>query len=162
MLFFCQCPITLTTIMCTDLCLWHDIILLQDFLGKSDPFLQVSKVKADGGTLLVHRTEVNMTWTLLIMEWAFSIRKRLVLLSLQQGWFLQGKGSWYRINNKLFRGVIGPISVPNDYLNALFNDVIILWESYRNNVPHGQSLNLLQFTLCVWKVFSFSEGICYL
>ncbi|CAH3117543.1 unnamed protein product [Porites lobata] len=30
----------------------------KDFLGKSDPFLQVSKVKADGGTLLVHRTEV--------------------------------------------------------------------------------------------------------
>ena len=59
MLFFCQCPLMLTTIMCTVLCLWW---LLQDFLGKSDPFLQVSKVKADGGTLLVHRTEVNMTY----------------------------------------------------------------------------------------------------
>ena len=28
-------------------------------MGKSDPFLQISKVKPDGGTMLVHRTEVN-------------------------------------------------------------------------------------------------------
>jgi len=28
-------------------------------MGKSDPFLQLSKVKSDGGTLLVHRTEVS-------------------------------------------------------------------------------------------------------
>ncbi|KAJ7370747.1 Copine-4 [Desmophyllum pertusum] len=31
----------------------------KDFLGKSDPFLQLSKVKSDGGTLLVHRTEIG-------------------------------------------------------------------------------------------------------
>nr|XP_058962949.1 copine-3-like isoform X1 [Pocillopora verrucosa] len=39
----------------------------KDFLGKSDPFLQLSKLKSDGGTLLVHRTEVvknnlNPSW----------------------------------------------------------------------------------------------------
>lgn len=39
----------------------------KDFMGKSDPFLQISKVKPDGGALLVHRTEViknnlNPSW----------------------------------------------------------------------------------------------------
>ncbi|PFX18281.1 copine-3-like isoform X1 [Stylophora pistillata] len=39
----------------------------KDFLGKSDPFLQLSKLKSDGETLLVHRTEViknnlNPSW----------------------------------------------------------------------------------------------------
>lgn len=160
--------------MCTVLCLWW---LLQDFLGKSDPFLQVSKVKADGGTLLVHRTEVNMTYMYLDPPYhgmGFLHHKKTCPTLPSTGPIFSGKGtghfsssgeqirSWYRINNKLFRGVVGPVSVPNDYLNALFNDVIILWESYRNNVPHGQSLKLLQFTLCVWKVFSFSKGICYL
>ena len=29
-------------------------------MGKSDPFLQLSKLKSDGGTLLVHRTEVSL------------------------------------------------------------------------------------------------------
>lgn len=39
----------------------HDFLLYlpQDFMGKSDPFLQISKVKPDGGALLVHRTEVR-------------------------------------------------------------------------------------------------------
>ena len=32
---------------------------LKDFMGKSDPFLQLSKLKSDGGALLVHRTEVS-------------------------------------------------------------------------------------------------------
>ncbi|XP_078343131.1 copine-3-like isoform X2 [Oculina patagonica] len=39
----------------------------KDFMGKSDGFLQLSKVKSDGGSLLVHRTEVvknnlNPSW----------------------------------------------------------------------------------------------------
>ncbi|EDO39500.1 predicted protein [Nematostella vectensis] len=39
----------------------------KDFMGKSDPFLELLKLKPDGGTLLVHRTEViknnlNPTW----------------------------------------------------------------------------------------------------
>ena len=114
---------------------------MQDFLGKSDPFLQVSKVKADGGTLLVHRTEVNMTHMYLDPPYygtGFLHQKKTCPTLPSTGPIFAGKGtghfsssgeqirSWYRINNKLFCEVIGPISVPNDYLNALFNDVIIL------------------------------------
>ena len=66
-------------------------------------------------------------------------------------------GSRFWKNPKLLRGVLGPISTPNDYLNTVFNDidVITLCESCRNNAhgPHRKSLNLLQFSPCVWKVF---------
>ena len=66
-------------------------------------------------------------------------------------------GSRFWKNPKLLRGVIGPISTPNDYLNTVFNDidVISLCESCRNNAhgPDRKSLNLLQFSPCVWKVF---------
>ena len=111
-----------------------------------------------------------------IMEWALSVEKRQnggrlsqkalgVPLPLQRSRFLRaisGRlanrfGSRFWKNPKLLRGVIGPISTPNDYLNTVFNDidVISLCESCRNNShgPHRKSLNLLQFSPCVWKVF---------
>ena len=111
-----------------------------------------------------------------IMEWALSVEKRQnggrlsqkalgVPLPLQRSRFLRaisGRlanrfGSRFWKNPKLLRGVTGPISTPNDYLNTVFNDidVITLCESCRNNAhgPHRKSLNLLQFSPCVWKVF---------
>ena len=42
-------------------------------------------------------------------------------------------GSRFGTSTKLFRGVIGPISTPNDYLNAVFYDIINLCGSCRNN-----------------------------
>ena len=42
-------------------------------------------------------------------------------------------GSWFGTNNKLSRGVIGPISTTNDYLNTAYNDVVCLCGSCRNN-----------------------------
>ena len=42
-------------------------------------------------------------------------------------------GSRFGTSTKLFRGVIGPISTPNDYLNAVFDDIISLCGSCRNN-----------------------------
>ena len=110
------------------------------------------------------------------MEWALSVEKRqnggrlsqkalAVPLPLQRSRFLRAISgrlgnrfeSRFWKNPKLLRGVIGPISTPNDYLNTVFNDidVISLCESCRNNAhgPHRKSLNLLQFSPCVWKVF---------
>ena len=107
------------------------------------------------------------------MEWALSVEKRQnggrlsqnalgVPLPLQRSRFLRailGRlanrfGSRFWKNPKLLRGVIGPISTPNDYLNTVFNDidVISLCESCRNNAhgPHRKSLNLLQFSPCVF------------
>ena len=43
---------------------WHllcFLYILQDFIGKSDPFLELSKLKSDGGSLVVHRTEVAVS-----------------------------------------------------------------------------------------------------
>ena len=42
-------------------------------------------------------------------------------------------GSRFGTSTKLFRGVIGPISTPNDSLNAVFDDIISLCGSCRNN-----------------------------
>ena len=48
---------------------------------------------------------------------------------------LSGKQIWKSIwtNTKLLQGVIGPVSTPNDSLNTVFNDVVSLCESCRNN-----------------------------
>lgn len=35
------------------------IILTQDFLGKSDPYLELARSKEDGTFVVVHRTEVS-------------------------------------------------------------------------------------------------------
>lgn len=35
------------------------ILFYQDFLGKSDPYLEISKRAADGSWQVVHRTEVS-------------------------------------------------------------------------------------------------------
>ena len=42
-------------------------------------------------------------------------------------------GSRFGTSTKLFRGVIGPISTPNDSLNVVFDDIISLCGSCRNN-----------------------------
>ena len=44
-------------------------------------------------------------------------------------------GTRFETNTKLLRGVIRPISTPNDYLNTVFDDVVSLCRSCRNNVP---------------------------
>lgn len=80
---------------------------------------------------------------------------------------LSGEQIWKLIwtNTKLFRGVFGPMSTPNDYLNTVFDDVVSLCESCRNSAllrPHGKSFNLLQFSPGAWKVFPYKKGIFYL
>ena len=42
-------------------------------------------------------------------------------------------GSRFGTNTKLLRGVFGPTSIPNDYLNTVFDDVVSLCGSCRNN-----------------------------
>ena len=44
-------------------------------------------------------------------------------------------GSGFRSNAKLSHGVIDPMSVPNDYLNTVFDDVVSLCRSCRKNAP---------------------------
>ena len=35
-------------------------ILIQDFLGKSDPYLELARSREDGSFVVVHRTEVSL------------------------------------------------------------------------------------------------------
>ena len=52
-------------------------------------------------------------------------------------------GSPFGTNTKLLRGVFGLISMPNDYLNTVFDDVVSLWGSRRNNaLPRSPILSL--------------------
>ena len=59
-------------------------------------------------------------------------------------------GSRLGTNTKLLRGIVGPVSTPNDYLNTVFDEVVSLRRSFRYYMPfhgpHGKSLNLLQFS----------------
>ena len=92
-----------------------------------------------------------------IMDWAFSVEKkqtnkkadrsprgRYVSHFNRADFFGEGTGisgrcltnrfgSRFGTSTKLFRGVIGPISTPNDSLNAVFDDIISLCGSCRNN-----------------------------
>jgi len=36
----------------------HGFVFIQDFLGKSDPYLELARSKEDGTFVVVHRTEV--------------------------------------------------------------------------------------------------------
>ena len=92
-----------------------------------------------------------------IMDWAFSVEKtkknkkadrsprgRYVSHFYRADFFGEGTGisgrcltnrfgNRFGTSTKLFRGVIGPISTPNDSLNAVFDDIISLCGSCRNN-----------------------------
>ena len=68
------------------------------------------------------------------------------------------------LNTELLRGVVHPISTPNDYRNTVFDNVISLSGSYRNNaLPRSprESFSLLQLTPCIEKVFPRKKGISY-
>ena len=90
------------------------------------------------------------------MEWAFSRRKKTKWWTAQpeglacptppsigpifaeRGRVISGRlvnrfGSRFGTNTELLRGVVHPISTPNDYRNTVFDDVISLSGSYRNN-----------------------------
>ena len=54
-------------------------------------------------------------------------------------------GSRFGTSTKLFRGVIGPISTPNDDLNAVFDDIISLCGSCINNALPRSPREKLQF-----------------
>ena len=75
-------------------------------------------------------------------------------------------GSQLELNTELLRGVVHPISTPNDYRNTVFDDdVISLSGSYRNNaLPRSprESFSLLQLTPYIEKVFPRKKGISYL
>ena len=49
-------------------------------------------------------------------------------------------------NTKLLCGVIGPISTPNNYLNTVFDDVVRLRGSCRNNVLPREKLQLVSLS----------------
>ena len=52
-------------------------------------------------------------------------------------------GSRFGTNTKLLRGVFGPTSMPNDYLNTVFDDVVSLCGSCRDNaLPRSPILSL--------------------
>ena len=74
-------------------------------------------------------------------------------------------GSRFGTNTELLRGVVHPISTPNDYRNTVFDDVISLSGSYRNNALQRsprESFSLLQLSPCIEKVFPHKKGISYL
>ena len=58
-------------------------------------------------------------------------------------------GRRFEANKKLVRGVIGPISTSNDYLNTIFVKLVSLWGSFGNHAlprSNGKSFNLLQLS----------------
>ena len=76
------------------------------------------------------------------------------------GWFLCGGeghlanrlGSWFGMNTKLLRGVIGPIFSLNDYLNTVFDNVVGLQWQLQNNPSTGKVwFKNRPFYSCVWK-----------
>ena len=122
------------------------------------------------------------------MEWAFSRRNKTKWWTAQpeglacptppsigpifaeRGRVISGRlvnrfGSRFGTNTELLRGVVHPISTPNDYRNTVFDDVISLSGSYRNNaLPRSprESFSLLQLTPCIEKVFPHKKRISYL
>ena len=40
--------------------MYYFVTLIQDFFGKSDPYLEFAKQNADGSYSVVHRTEVGV------------------------------------------------------------------------------------------------------
>lgn len=58
-------------------------------------------------------------------------------------------GSQFGMNAKLLHG---SKSMPNDYVNTVFNDI----------GSQCVSFNLLQFSPCVLKFYPYKKGICYL
>ena len=51
---------------------------LQDFLGKSDPYLQFSRQMPDGRLQVVHRTEVvNMMSAIKVNTWLLARHQRI-------------------------------------------------------------------------------------
>ena len=66
-------------------------------------------------------------------------------------------GRRFGANTKLVRGVIGPKSTSNNYLNTIFVKLVSLWGSFKNHAlprSHGKSFNLLQLSL-----FPYKKGI---
>ena len=74
-------------------------------------------------------------------------------------------GSGFGLNTKLLQKIIDPISVPNDYLNTVFNDVVSLGGSCRKNAHPQEKLKTCCNSLPVCKkVFLASKeyAICRL
>ena len=66
-------------------------------------------------------------------KWWMELQENFACPTLASwGWFLRGGeghlanriGSWFGMNTKLLRGVIGPIFSLNDYLNTVFDNVV--------------------------------------
>ena len=114
------------------------------------------------------------------VEWAFSVEKgqkwrtahpegvacptpsSVGPIFAGRGWVILGRlankfRSRFGTNTKLFRGVIGPISALNDYLNAVFDDVISLCGSCSNNaLPRSQRKMLQLVVILSLRVISLS------
>ena len=96
----------------------------------------------------------------------------MVPISARRGRVISGRlanrfGSRFNTNTKLLRGVIGPISTPNDYRHTVFG-----WGSYPAQelqkqcpptVPKGKALTCCNFSLGVNSLsFKYKKGIYYL
>lgn len=62
-------------------CLWS----VQDFFGKSDPYLEFHKQGEDGKWMLVHRTEVSHRWGLKHLHLTVIIVNHELSLSVTPG-----------------------------------------------------------------------------
>ena len=67
-------------------------------------------------------------------------------ISAERGWVISGRlanrfGSRFGVNTKLLRGVIEPISMPNEYLNTVFiykkEYTICMLSLQRETYPRG-------------------------
>ena len=81
----------------------------------------------------------------LLLQWGptFTGRGRVTSVRLASRF-----GTRFETNTKLLRGVIRPISTPNDYLNTVFDDVVSLCRSCRNNaLPRSPREKLRLFAI---------------
>ena len=85
--------------------------------------------------------------------------KFMGLIFVGRGWVISGLladgfGSWFGMNTKLLHGVMGPISIPNDYLNTVFDDAVSLYGSCKTMPSHGSTGKVS--TCC-----QFTEYTCF-
>ena len=96
-------------------------------------------------------------------KWWMELQENFACPTLTSwGWFLHGGeghlvnrlGSWFGMNTKWLRGVIGPIFTLNDYLNTVFDNVVGLRGSGKIILPREKFKN-------IWSGSKHKDTYCF-
>ena len=114
----------------------------------------------------IHLSNNRTKWRTKLSEgFACPIPSSIWPISSGRGRIISGRlanrfGSRYETNIKILRGVIGPISTTNDYLITVFDEVVNLRGSCRNNALLQSSRGKLQLVAILYlrvKSLSLTE-----